>query len=196
VAVVCHNSSNASTLFGVLNLRASPASIQDPNPVVGNLQWSKAAIASLSHRTYRRGFETLDLEAGGGRYRAPPIGTIFMNLPRSAQNNARLLFSQGGLLPGEFALRFDNPVGSLQKVTTPSALKLVFSPSTGLFSGSFSTTQSGPTRLVNFSAMAVPDALSWRAAGHFLVPDLPQPGQTLLSSPVLSGLIQMLPLEP
>ncbi len=196
VAVVCHNSSNASTLFGVLNLRASPASIQDPNPVVGNLQWSKAAIASLSHRTYRRGFETLDLEAVGGRYRAPPIGTIFMNLPRSAQNNARLLFSQGGLLPGEFALRFDNPVGSLQKVTTPSALKLVFSPSTGLFSGSFSTTQSGPTRLVNFSAMAVPDALSWRAAGHFLVPDLPQPGQTLLSSPVLSGLIQMLPLEP
>lgn len=196
MALMSSNAAAASRLFGILQFEQTASSPEAAHPLSGSLHWSKGMVSAPNHRTYRGGFDTQVLRAIGGRYRPPVAGQLLMDLPRSAQANAIVVHTQAGLADGRFFLRIDNPSGNLQKIETDPALKLSIHAATGLFTGSFSNNAAAVMRSASFSGMMVPAAEGWKAAGHFLIPALPQAGQTLQGSPILSGQIAIQPIAP
>jgi hypothetical protein len=133
-----------------------------------------------------------------------------MGLPRTvATPNARLTFNQGGLLPGDLqTLQFQisNPSGAIQKVILPVAgssqnpAKVSFAllPASGAFSGSVTIPNpvSSLVRTVRYQGRITRNADGYHAEGFFLLPQLPQPGETLArTSPLLSGSLILAPIS-
>ncbi|MBU6302827.1 MAG: sulfatase-like hydrolase/transferase [Verrucomicrobia bacterium] len=205
-----HAASVGSLLAGTPRIVLSSGDNFATNSLEGSLSWSKApASASSATRLYRPGFEAMDLTLQGGKYTAPAAGTVLMGLPRTvAAPNVRLTFSQGGLPPDAvppLAFQISNPSGTTQKATLPTAggpqnpARISFTPvsSTGLFSGSFTVSNpvSSLVRVVRYQGRITRDATGYHAAGYFLLPQLPQPGETLAkTSPILSGAVLLAPI--
>jgi N-acetylneuraminic acid mutarotase len=195
LAIWSSNSTAATRLYGQLEFTQTPIDANAPNPISGNLLWQKSGLNSVSHRTYRRGFAVQNLLITGGRYRAPGPGSVLLDLPNHVTNNALLRLEQGGLSPVDLPLTINNPSTTLQKISfSPNSFAPTLSVNslTGFFNGSFSITQDNLKRIAPFSGMIVPTAEGSQAWGGFLLPELPQPGETLLTSPILSGQVRLL----
>jgi hypothetical protein len=184
------------------------------NTFTGTLSWNRAAEPSTSKGvTYRNGFGPIDLSIVGGKYKAPTPGAVVMGLANRL-NNARLVLGEGGLKTVEldgsdagtaadtFVFSIRNLGSALvQTVTLPLitntltnynkfTFKLAPSPQ-GLFTGTFvipnATAALG--RNAKFNGMIVWTGSAYTAQGYFLLPQAPQSGQTVATSPVLSGQI-------
>lgn len=179
------------------------------NTLGGQWSWKKAVAPTTSvSRLYRRGFPVHTLVVEGGKYSPPAAGSIIMGLDVPPPDNARLDFAQGGLITGDigpFQFGITNPSGALQKVTVPVAggpfnpNKISFSllATKGIFTGSFSIAHPVSTllRKVTYTGIIVRGAAGFQSEGYFLMPQLPQPGQSLLTSPVLSGHVALSPAQ-
>jgi len=204
-------SGTGSLLAGTPRIVLSPTDNFASNSLAGSLDWSKApAPASSTTRLYPQGFASTELTLLGGKYAAPASGSLIMGLPRTvATPNARLTFNQGGLLPGDLQpleFQISNPSGAIQKVTLPVAgssqnpAKISFAllPASGAFSGSVTIPNpvSSLVRTVRYQGRITRNADGYRAEGFFLLPQLPQPGETLArTSPLLSGSLILAPIS-
>ena len=199
VVVFVPSATNLGSLTGI------PVIVPDAanNHLSGTLSWNKGpASATSTDHAYAAGFAPLDLAVIGGKYVAPAAGGVLMGLPNS-NLNARLSFYEGGLMTGQappviFSIRNNSTTGTAQTVTLPTAggtanpAKVSFALATsplGQFSGSLTIANVTPAlvRSVTYQGMIISLGSTYQAVGCFLLPQLPQPGQTLTTSPQLSG---------
>lgn len=171
----------------------------------GEMTWNKGpAPATTKAAFYPTGFPTISLGVIGGRYEVAP-GTVVGGLV-SGLNNARLSFSEGGLLQSEldtlvFSITNPSPTKTAQVIAIPppNTNKLSFSlPASPAGSFNGKVTLPNPvttlTRNLTFQGVIVKaGASTWKSAGYMLIPQLPQPGQTLTTSPIYSGQIVLEP---
>jgi hypothetical protein len=150
----------------------------------------------------------------GGRYLPVENGAVVRGLVNNANKaiNARLEFSEGGLLTSEldmFVLSITNPappVKTTQLIVLPSnnpnnlTFVLPAKPA-GSFNGKVDILNSRKELVRNLTYQGVmarvkdpnTSVIEWKAAGFVLVPQLPQPGQTIKTSTVLSGQVVLEP---
>jgi hypothetical protein len=196
------------SLHGLLDITPGAVAPAD-NTLSGTLLWSKlAAPTTSSDQVYRNGFAIPGVIATGGKYAAPAPGGVVLALPNSV-NNALIEFSEGGLLPTEapdviLSITNSSATGLTQTITPPAAgtsgnpngVKLKIDAAKGTFTGEMLIpgTSSALNRKISLQGILVRNGTSgYFSVGHFLVPQLPQPGQTLTTSPVLSGRLDLLP---
>jgi hypothetical protein len=196
---------------GVITPSGSPYT---NNTFTGTLSWNRAAESATSKGvTYRNGFGPIDLGIVGGKYKAPAPGAVVMGLANRL-NNARLVLGEGGLKTSEldgsdlgtaadiFVFSIRNFGSALvQTVTLPlitntltnyNKFTFTLAPSPqGLFSGTFVIPNATVSLVRNakFNGMMVWTGSAYTAQGYFLLPQAPQSGQTVATSPVLSGQI-------
>ena len=190
---------NTGSYSGVLSLATDTT-----GSISGSPTWYKAPAATASKdRVYRSGFGPLTLSAFGGKYIAPTAGHVVMGLPN--QNaNAQVSFTGGGLsqAPGSppdavVSVRNLSTTAITNTVTPPSPnpdkLLLAITSSSGLFSGSFllTGTPESLNRTVTYQGAIIYQASGPVAQGWFLLPHLPITGQTLSTSPELSGKVSI-----
>ena len=198
---------NQGSCIGKLVLTQGAAAPAD-NTLVGQLTWMKPAPLSGSTDTvYKAGFGPIPLNAIGSTYVPPAKGQRVMGVP-NAPDNAKLGFTLGGLdaEAKEFdqLLRINNPstTGLTNSAAIP-AFNSVLSPnpnpnkvtmpvlnaSTGQFSGEFTLagTTASLNRKVAYSGQIVKTATGTQGYGYFLLPKVPGTGETVATSPKLSG---------
>lgn len=136
------------------------------------LYWIKSAF---SKRKYPEGFPLLTLLGTGGRY-TPPAGSALIFGITPGLENARFVFSQGGLA-SPYTQVFT--LGSKHKITLPVGagnlyqVKATLYPLTGILLGSgkaidFVSTNPSNARPGTFSALAIPGRDA--AIGNFQLP--------------------------
>lgn len=202
--------SNTGSLLGTLNMDSSNGF----RMATSQLSWFKRTqAASSKSRSYKAGFNILDLEVRGGRYTIPSTGTLAMGLS-PGPGNARMTFS-GGAAPSpatrlnlttiEFVagsptigrIVIPNP-GIVTATLTPGTGTTFTAGTTGSFSGSFmlldpDTTlvpNKPVTRTATLTGMLVNDGTTFQGYGFFQLPELPTllPVRTTMStSRILSG---------
>jgi hypothetical protein len=188
-------SGSTSILWGTLAINGS-------GYLSGSIDWRKApALATSKDMGYREGFNWITLAGSGGKYTLPTAGNVIMGLPNT-DNNAKISFFEAGLLAGDlnpitFSIR-NTGTGTTQTVSFPpvnspsNPAKVIFTLAApaGTFSGSFTVPNTVATLARKATYQGVicqTGAATYRSAGFFLLAQLPQPGQTLTTSPVLSG---------
>ncbi len=148
-----------------------------------------------------------NLAAAGGRYFAPGKGALVLGLldVAAGSNNAGLVFSKAGIATAKVSAsgsfhqllrvtKTNTSVFPTGTVANPAAMRLSFVPATGVYSGSFTLSDSNPLlsaqtliRSVAYSGVLAPHGGS--SFGYFLLNQLPAvAGQTALNTPQLSGL--------
>jgi hypothetical protein len=166
----------------------------------GSVSWSKGKVPpGKTAPLYVEGFDPLSLTVMGGRYPGVAVGDVVMDLD-NAINKARLNFFEGGLLETEldsilFSITNPNPLKTTQVIglPNPNPNKLSFAlPATpaGSFNGKVTVLNPEATLNRNLTfqgVLAKINATTWRAAGFTLISQLPQPGETLKTSPVRSA---------
>lgn len=198
------------TLHGVPSLVPGIA----PNSYInGAVTWNKvAAPAPVRSLLYHEGFSRITMDVLGGRYLPVANGEVVRGLVNNNNKtiNARLVFSEGGLLASELDtldLSITNPapfVKTTQVIGLPSnnPNKLTFvlpAKPAGSFNGKVDILNSRKELIRNLTYQGVMAKISpteWKAAGFVLVPQLPQPGQTIKTSTVLSGQVVLEPNNP
>jgi hypothetical protein len=208
------------SLLGTPSLAvASPSS--GYTSLAGTLSWSRSPAPTTSKdQTYRAGFGPINLTLAGGNYIGPSIGpaiggiSVVMGLTNT-DNKASLSFAAGGLPGGQaalsaFSIRNLKPVTSLVQTVTvpaynatalpanPNPFKVTFkldAKPAGQFSGSLTLPNATASlnRVAKYQGIIIHRGGSFEAIGYFLLTQLPQPGQTLLTSPVLSGQVILSP---
>lgn len=192
-------SGGTSILWGSLQLDGS-------GYLTGAIDWKKAPAAATSKDlAYRAGFDWVMLSGAGGKYTPPSGGGELMNLA-DAVNNAKLTFTEGGLLPGDLdPITFtilNTGTAAVQTVTFPAAnapnnpAKATFALAApaGTFSGGFIIPNAVATlaRKGTYQGVICKTALAtYRAGGFFLVPQAAQAGQAVTAAPVLSGKVTL-----
>lgn len=188
-------SGSTSILWGTLAINGS-------GYLSGSIDWRKApALATSKDMGYREGFNWITLAGSGGKYTLPTAGNVIMGLPNT-DNNAKISFFEAGLLAGDlnpitFSIR-NTGTGTTQTVSFPpvnspsNPAKVIFTLAApaGTFNGSFTVPNTVATLARKATYQGVicqTGAATYRSAGFFLLAQLPQPGQTLTTSPVLSG---------
>jgi hypothetical protein len=158
------------------------------NELDGQLTWKKGPnAASNAASAYREGFPVHDLVMIGGRYAAPAPGDILFGIP-AGLNNARLRFSEGGLLgaaqafEGEFSQNFTltaPAVASVSRSISNNPTLVGFSllnSANGAFAGTFTLRDpDGDSRSIlrktKFTGLLIPRLN--RGVGYFLLESLP-----------------------
>lgn len=189
------------SLQGMMTVTSVGATPFPDNTVAGTLVWiKKPALSTSKDMAYRAGFGPISVDTDGGKYPDVAPGGLVMNRPETA-DNFQVFFTEGGLAPDQgYPVVFtiaNSGTAVVQTVSIPTSAalnpeKLTFKvdAKTGVYSGGI--TLGNPTaalvRKPAFQGLIVHlGAGSFRSAGYMLVPQLPQPGQTLTTSPVLSG---------
>jgi hypothetical protein len=189
------------SIGGTGHITPSPSSSFVNNTFTGTLSWSKNPAATTSKdQAFRAGFAPRALTIIGGKYKAPASGGVVMGMNNTVNNNARLIFTEGGLLPGQvnpflFSIRNNKATGVVQTITlttSPNPNKITFALAAaplGQFSGTVTVLHPVTTlnRTAKYAGMIVWTGAAYSAQGYFLLPQLPQSGQTLTTTPVLSG---------
>jgi hypothetical protein len=188
------------------------------NYLDGNLSWNRIAEPVTSKGvTYRPGFNPVQLDIVGGKYKAPIAGGVVAGLTDvgdTVTKNAKLTFlgggltdvdldgSDGNLLADTFTFNISNLGATVaQKVTLPLATdtltnynKVTFNLAAtplGQFTGTFTVPNVNKLliRTAKFNAIIVWDGLAqeYVSAGHFLLSQPPQSGQTVTTSNIISG---------
>lgn len=189
-----------STFSGGTSVLWGSPTIDGSNYLGGTLSWKKGVAAPASiDMAYRLGFDWTVLTVTGSKYPVINNGDVFMGLT-NVDGNAKLTFLEGGLVSGNpapftFNIRNTNLTKNIQTISYPTVnpAKVSFALGAtplGTFSGKFTINNPVTTLLRTISYQGVvtkTGANSYRTAGFFLVPQLPVPGKTLTTSPVLSG---------
>ncbi len=179
---------NRGSVFGKLTI-ATDAS----HTLSGTLDWQKTATTTA--REYAP-FGPVNIGASGGLYVASkPI----LGLPVTAGNNARLVFTDGGIAGSATNPSLTLRIGSDNRAILPqpnpgkiTALPLVLTTTTGSFSGRFTLTDPvAILRTVSFQGQLVSPL--GKGYGYFLLPQL-QP--SLKTSPILSGQVVLEAIPP
>jgi hypothetical protein len=138
----------------------------------------------------------VQLATSGGLAPAIPVGGMVIELPNN-DANAELTFREAGLVTGDapdfnFNIRNNNLAKNVMTITYPTTNpnKITFAlPATPVssFNGSI-TILSGARKVTYQGVITKPSAApGYRCTGFFLLPQLPAPGQSTTTSPVLSG---------
>lgn len=152
----------------------------------GSLGWVKSTVSS---RSYSAGFPLHFLNANGALYTPPASNEMIFGITAGA-NNARLIFSEGGL-SSSFAQTFTigarNAISLLTSGSSGNPYRITLSANfkTGIVSGSgtaldFIVSQPQNARPGTFSSLLIPGRE--QAVGHFLLPT-----STSRTAPILSG---------
>ncbi len=208
---------NKGSIHGPLVVTAATApNAPADNTLAGSLTWLKPTLAATDKDTaYKAGFGPIALAANGSTYDAPDKGQRVLGLPAPAvmpvtATNAKLAFTLGGLdlatpssLEFNQLIRVSNPsTTGLTNTATVAAYNLAtstnlnkvaittFTAPTGLFAGSF-TLPGTPARLAPFNGQIVRtfsgSVPTTQGYGYFLQPSIPGTGETVATSPKLSG---------
>ncbi len=172
--------SNAGSVQGTVFFDSQDDSIS------GSLGWVKSPVYS---RNYGDGFQLHFLTANGALYTPPASNELIFGITARA-DNARLLFSQGGL-SSPFTQIFTIGTGNVITLPTPGSvgnpykIKLTAIMKTGVVSGSgtamdYSLNQPANARLGIFSSLLIPGRE--QAVGYFLLPT-----SKSKTAPILSG---------
>ena len=193
IAVYTPLYTNLGSIVGKLTLAEDPLAAFADNTATGTLTWSKPANTG---RAYKDLFGPMTL-AAYGKYLAPAAtGYVIVGLPDAG--SVTLDFTEAGLAPSATNPDITFSYSSANVVTVPtfasgfnpSKATLTINKSTGAISGSITLADTSPTlsRVVPYQGMIVrPSTGSIIAKGYFLVPQKPLTGQTILTSPILSG---------
>ena len=199
-------------LFGLLysgrgsltgQVRVIYASANDP-AVTASCQWYKMPSQIRPERSYGAGFAIDSTVLAGSLWQATRPGDMIMSWSR-LPNNIGLQVTQGGVAEAAYWYGFPLDLTLSTKGTTTSdkvanvtACTLKVDPKTGLFSGGFSlrdpaplSTQPALKRNPSFTGLIVPHLN--RGYGVFSLEQLPQEGETLKTSPILSGRVDVIP---
>ena len=185
---------NLGSITGLMTLTDNGALQAVNNTVSGTLTWSKPMLKT---RGYPAKFGPVNLAAYGKYLALRSVGFTINGLP--SVGTANLTFVEGGV---EASNTKPNVTGfsysAAYAVTMPLAgsmansgkATLSINRATGSFTGYFYLSESSPllNRTVTFQGMIVRPAVgSIKGVGYFLLPQIPITGQTVLTSPVLSG---------
>lgn len=199
---------NRGSCFGKLTV--TPVNAPTDNTVAGSPTWYKpASLPAAKDTVYATGFGPLTLDAKGSTYLAPAKGLIISGFtPVSVgSTNAKLAFAEGGLAPDfDQQLRLYNAsatgltnaitIATFASGNNPNKVAMTtFTAPTGLYAGSF-TLPSTPARTAPFFGQIVRvfgTSTTTQGYGYFLLPSVPGTGQTVTTSPKLSGKAEFVP---
>lgn len=161
------------------------------NRLAGEATWLRPA---LTGRLYPQGFDPRVLTVDGGRLGA---GTKLPVLGLPTPGSVRLSFSGAGVDASATNPTLGFTLTDVYKVILPAAVEnpgkvaVKLNPKTGALSGSFTLQEATPSlkrsRVGFFGQIVRRSKGVNRVAGAFLLPQLPEAGETLRTSPVLSG---------
>lgn len=186
------------SVVGVLEM--VDVGVPEETSLGGTLTWSRPLNPLASARLYSSGFGPIELIAEGGRYIAPVVPELFMNLTPGPQN-AILEFVEGGihgsLMQPGITLGIGTGSTVILPATNPTTTGLIITPSTGAIRGSFVLTDANPAnpttrivRTVTYTGQVVRTTEGYIAVGYFILPELPTPSQpNSLTTPQLSGAV-------
>lgn len=185
---------NLGSLAGTLTLTDNGATPLTDNVISGPLTWKKPATKV---RAYPAAFGPVNLSVYGKYLAARSTGLTVLGLPDPGLNN--LTFSDGGITASSvnpdvdgFTYTAAHTVVLPLSGSTANAGRatLVINRSTGLVTGTFTLKETAPllTRVVAYQGFVIrSETGGTKAAGYFLLPQIPVKPQTLTTSPILSG---------
>lgn len=186
------------------------------NRLTGEAHWWRTVSTSKTERIYKNGFEApLKLSVEGSRYVAPVAPNLILGLTEGVTHSLDLIFQQGGIsasLPvPDINVQLDagNVIVPPEAAANPRNTSLTINAAKGSFSGRFTLVDTDPldlrpppavlrtlTRQVSYQGLLFRDALGWKGAGFFMLPELPDAaGETLSNTPTQSGQVLLLPPE-
>jgi sugar lactone lactonase YvrE len=143
------------------------------------VRWLKGPQTPAS-RAYAAGFGPMNLGATSALHVTPATDQILLGLP-NAPGNAQLAMVSGGLAaPLNLGFRLTTTHQVVAPTPNPNMLILTVSPVTGRYSGRYSVTDAGVTRLAVVEGLTV----GGQSAGYFLLPKAEPP---IATAPLLSG---------
>ena len=185
----------AGSAFGWWALAEDAGGDFTGNEVTGSLSWMKPAQPG---RAYPGGFGPLALGVQGAYLAASPRGLAVLGLPETG--SFALEFAEGGVEdsdtdPNLAAVSWTDTLRVVLPTVNPARVRLTVNPRTGVVAGAFTLTETSPPLVranVTFAGQVVRTADSETlAAGYFLLPQLPGAGQTVRTSPILSGAVYL-----
>jgi hypothetical protein len=191
--------SKLGSMTGRLRLVADEGGGFSENTLVGTLTWIKPAALG---RTYANGFGPLTMLVFGKYLARYQKGWKVSGLPE-ANLAATLNFAGGGVEVSSTDPNVEFSLTDGQKALVPTpggpdnpgrtVLVIPFVNRTGvgvngLFSGTFRLVDGTRARTVRFQGMIIrgPDGTT-KAYGYFMLPQIPNVGETVTTSPILSG---------
>lgn len=176
------------------SLQIEAAGQVEDNRLTGAATWLRPPLAG---RVFPDGFGPVALSADGGRLGA---NTKLPVLGLPAPGPVRLAFVGAGVEASDTDPTLNFTLTEVYKgvlpavVDNPGRVAVKFNPKTGSLTGSFTLQELSPplTRAkVPFFAQIVRRASGTnRVAGYFLLPQIPAQGQTVKTSPMLSGSVE------
>jgi len=156
-------------------------------------------VRPAGERLYQAGFGLLPLTIRGGPYVAPAAPNFRILGLQELDPDAILRFFDGGLANAAtqpnvvFDVRKNNtailPVGT---DANPASVTWKVNAKTGLFNGRFTLVDGEFRRTVSYFGQLVPvTPTSVRGVGSFQLPQLPGEGETLRTSPILTGRVDL-----
>lgn len=178
----------------VASLQFVAATPIEDNRLAGEASWMRPALPG---RLYPQGFGPLALTVDGGRLRAvTPAAVLGLPTPGAVQ----LAFVGAGVEASNMDPTLNFTLSDIWKVVLPVAAQnpgkvaVTLNPKTGALSGSFSLQEATPdlarAKVGFFGQVVRRSAGTNRVAGAFLLPQLPEAGQTVKTSPLLSGSVE------
>lgn len=161
-------------------------------------------VRPVGERLYQAGFGSLPLTVKGGPYVAPAAPNFRILGLLELDPDASLRFFDGGIAASAtqpnvvFDVRKNNtavmPSGT---VANPGAVRWKINARTGLFSGRFTLVDGAVRRNVNYFGQIVPmTPTTVKGVGSFQLPQLPGVGETLRTSPIRTGRVDLQPNPP
>ncbi|SKB06743.1 hypothetical protein SAMN02745166_04526 [Prosthecobacter debontii] len=222
IPLYCALAGGAGSLVSIPEITTPGVGTGNLNGLSGIMSWSKPE-GSTKERAYRDGFGKINLTLSGGLYQGAPVGGIVAGLVNTGPTdmtakNAWISFSEGGLADGDietFSFLIMNrkvtSVGQTVVVAKPNpkagiddpnpnsiSFKLLSKPA-GYFTGSFVIPNAvkSNVRKVTYQGTFVrhPDG-SFDRVGYFLLPELPDVGEKITTTPMLSGQVLLSDSEP
>jgi hypothetical protein len=192
IAVYTPLYANLGSLVGMLALSGNAPGAYADNTASGTLTWNKPTTVTC---TYKTAFGPINLDVYG-KYLASNTTRVILGLP--SIGTAGLDFTEAGVAPSATNPGITFTYSSANVVTVPTFASgnnpgkttLAINKSTGAVSGSITLADTLPTlsRVVPYQGMIVRSASgNVKAKGYFLVPQKPLAGETMLTSPILSG---------
>lgn len=185
--------SGKGSLAGAWKVNAEPEGLFMDNTVTGTATWKKPETKG---RTYAAAFGPVDLSVDGGYLGISAKGPVALGLPDTGDFDIE--FEAGGI---ELSATATNVTGAAwteaYTATMPAnnaaAVTLKINKAGGAVTGTFSLTETTPRLLrknVKFEGQVVRLTNGEvKAAGFFLLPQIPGDGERPTTSPILSGAV-------
>lgn len=180
------------TLLGDFRVDAADTGIED-NIISGSLSWSKPA--GMKTRAYAGGFGPVNLSVEGACIGPATKRKQVLGLP--APGNFSLTFQGAGLElsatdpDSVFAFTDKLKVAPPPSAQNPAKVTLAITPASGKVAGKFSLVETtSPLKRSNVPFLGQVVRLSdgsVKAAGYFLLPQIPGSGEKPAATPILSG---------